>query len=370
MIRVLHLLDALERGGRETLVSDFSRSASRHGIDAAVVSMGSGELQTSFQLLGDRYASLTRRFPIDPVILLRLRKVVKDRNIQIIHAHQAVEGLHAYFACKGLQDVKVVLSFHGHTSSQKNELALRYLVPRMNANIAVSAAFLAKLREKAQYYRDHTFYVVYNGVDLRKLTGTSGSVRAELGLRPNESLVGMVSNFVPGKDPVTVCRAMAILHDRKPDLHFVFVGARSPASPAIFQRCHDLCSSLGLTNNVHFLGKRGDIDKVLSSLDAFVFSSTDDSFGIAPVEAMIAGVPVVLSDIPTLREICLDGEHGFLFKVGDPEELALKMCYVIEHNVDCKKAALDTSRWARRIYSIDKHISECKQIYEKLICAT
>ena len=99
-MRVLYLLDSLNRGGAEMMALDVCRNARRNGLDLTLVTMGGGELENDFFSSGVDYVRLRRRFPVDLGLVNELRKVIADRRISVVHCHQAVEALHAYLATR------------------------------------------------------------------------------------------------------------------------------------------------------------------------------------------------------------------------------------------------------------------------------
>jgi glycosyltransferase involved in cell wall biosynthesis len=128
----------------------------------------------------------------------------------------------------------------------------------------------------------------------------------------------------------------------------------------------DFCRRAGLEGGVHFLGKRDDIPAVLASLDVFVLSSRADTFGVAAVEAMMAGVPSVLSDIGPLREVSNDGECAALFRTGDAEDLARVLIELANGAEGRARLASRAREWATRQFSIEAHIESLMQLYSRL----
>ncbi len=109
-MKVLHLFDTINRGGAEILALDVCRNAADFDIDLTFVTMQSGELEAEFRASDVKFIRLKRRLPIDFGAILKLRKIIKNNAIQIVHAHQGVDGLHLYLATVGLP-VKRVLTF-------------------------------------------------------------------------------------------------------------------------------------------------------------------------------------------------------------------------------------------------------------------
>ncbi len=366
-MKVLHILDSLNRGGTETLALDVCRNARAHGLDLMLAATGGGALEAEFQRSGVEFIRLQRRRPVDLRLAVQLRKLIKARGIDVVHSHQAVEALHAYLATRGTQ-TKCVLSFHLCAADTKNARALKFLAPRMAANVAVSQDLRNCLRTDAGLDTSRNFHVIYNGVDADRLRPTGGDLRAELNLTKRELLLGMVGNFYADgrKDQLTVCRALPVLFAAAPHAHFVFAGAPAQTAPQLFDECVNLCRAQGISDRVHFIGQRADIPAVLHALDLFVFSSRMDSFGVAVVEAMMTGVPAVVSDIGALCEVTADGAHALLFRTGDVADLA--RCLLELANDPARRAGLGTQgqRWAVEQFSIAAHIAQLRELYSAI----
>jgi glycosyltransferase involved in cell wall biosynthesis len=378
-MRVLHLLDSLGRGGAETLCLDVCRNARANKLDLTFAATGGGELEDDFRRSGADFVRLTRTHPLDLKLSGQLRRLILEREIEVVHCHQAVEALHAYLATRGSKRdskrdgsgrrVKRVLSFHLCTADAKNRLALKFLAPRMDACVAVSRELLSCLEAEGKFATGRNFRVVYNGVDASRLEAASGGgLRAELKLTKGELLFGMVGNFYADgrKDQLTVCRALPEVFARVPQAHFVFAGGRTDDASRIYEECVNFCREQGIAARVHFLGQRADVACVLRALDVFVFSSRKDSFGVAVVEAMLAGVPAVVSNIGALLEVTDGGGYASVFRTGDAPDLAHKLVALAGDRERRRELAAQARLWARREFGIETHIENLLKLYNSL----
>ena len=344
-MKVLHILDSLNRGGTEMLVLALRRRASRLGIADRVEFTG---------FLPDEQA--TRYYTN--------ARAVYFAPIDEDYGYGAVEALHAYLATRST-DVRQVLSFHLCAADAKNRRALKFLTPRMDANIAVSRDLLDCLRTNAGLDTSRNFHVIYNGVDATRLKIAGGNLRAELGLAQNDLLLGMVGNFYADgrKDQLTVCRALPQLFAAVPAAHFVFVGAPGTDAPQAFDECVRVCREQGIAERVRFIGQRADIPDILRALDLFVFSSRADSFGVAVVEALLSGVPAVVSDIKALREVTADGRYAALFRTGDADDLARQLIELVHDPERRAELGARGRAWALRQFGIAAHIARLRELY-------
>lgn len=366
-MRVMHILDSLNRGGAEMLALDLCRNARSNNLDLTFVATGGGDLEADFRNSGVTFQRLERRLPVDLKLARRIGRIISEREIDVVHTHQAVDALHAYLATRGGR-VKRVMTLHLCTSDAKNKVALNLLVPRMDANVAVSHELLKCLKHEGGFNTSHRFHVVHNGVDHRRLEPTSANLRAELGLNDGALVLGMIGNFYPDgrKDQLTICRALPRVFAEVPAACFLFIGGSFPAAPQLLEECVELCRRLGISERVHFLGKRSDIADLLSSLDVYVHSSVNESLGIAVVEAMLTGLPVVVSDIGALLEVTGEGEYALTFRTGDASELADKLIELCHDEQRRSVLAGQGKVWATSHFSIEAHIASLLKLYNQI----
>jgi glycosyltransferase involved in cell wall biosynthesis len=368
MVKALHLLDTLERGGAETIALDVCRNAARFDIELTFVATRPGPLEEDFRTSGADFIRLHRRLPIDPQVILKLRKIIKDKQIQVVHGYQPVEGLHLYLATLGLP-VRRVLSFQGGMrGSWKNTQAARFLISRMDANIAVSRGILNHHKEIDGFDTSRNFHIIFNGADPARIRPSGHSLKKELGLDESARLIGMVGNFYvdPRKDQQTVCRALPHVFAEAGDVHCIFAGAPEPGAEYKLQQCIDLCRAEGIETRVHFLGARSDIPDVLAALDIFVFSSLHEGLPLAVTEAMLAGVPLVVSDIEPLMEVSDNGNVAEVFPVGNAEVLAEKILKLLGNDRLREGMRKSAFEFAQDNFSIDAHMKALKKLYERL----
>lgn len=368
-MKVLHLLDSVNRGGAETIALDVCRNAGKYGIDLTVAVSGSGTLEDDFRRSGADFIRLKRKLPVDPFLVLKLRRIIKKRRIGIVQGYQAVEALHLYLATIGLP-VKRVFSLQGFIPGRKNRLAARFLIPRMDANIAVSRGLEKWLKEEFDLRETENFRLIYNCTDPQRLKPGGRSVKAELGLGENARLIGMVANFTPDqtKDQLTVCRAAPEVLAHFEEAHFVFAGRIAEGGgEAKIGECREFCVREGIAGRVHFLGARDDVPDILASLDVFVFSSLYEGLPIAVTEAMLAGVPLVLSDIEPLLEVSDGGNCAEIFPVKNAGALSGKIIKLLEDEDLRKDLAARAHRFAAENFSIEAHIRKLKKLYRTLL---
>lgn len=367
-MKVLHLLDSVNRGGAETIALDVCRNAARFGIELTVVVTQTGSLAAEFENSGAEFIKLNRRFPIDPFLITNLRKIIKEREIKIVQGYQAVESLHLQLATAGL-NVKRVMSLQGFIPGKKNRIAANYLIPKLDANILVSRGLESYLTNDLGVRNTDNFHLIYNGTDPKRLKPSNKSIKNELGLAKDTTLLGMVANFMPDetKDQITVCRALPEVFQNFENAHFIFAGRIAKGAESKFELCKEFCAKNKIDRQVHFLGARDDVPDILSELDIFVFSSLYEGLPLAVTEAMLAGVPIIVSDIEPLLEVSDNGKFAEVFPIKNDKVLGEKIVKLLgnkSHRIDLASRG---RIFANEKFTIDAHLRELTKLYESLL---
>ncbi len=366
-MNVLSLFDTVNRGGAEILALDVCRNARAAKINLTFVTTQGGELETDFRSSGAKFFRLKRRFPVDLNVVRELRRIIKKQEIEIVHAQQAVDGLHLFLATRGL-NVKQVLSFQGFVSDAKNRRTLHFLIPRVDANVYVSRGLQKWLKETDKLDVERNAHVVYNGTDAKRLQPTGKNLKKEINLSDDAQLFGMIGNFYrdPRKDQITLCRALPAVFARIENAHCVFAGKIEEGAEEKFQECVDFCRRKGIAERVHFLGGRSDVPDILANLELFVFSSLQEGLPLAVTEAMLAKVPLIVSDIEPLLEASANGEYAEIFPVRDADVLSEKIINLMSDKQARTDLAVRAFDFAMENFTVEAHLKNLKRLYESL----
>lgn len=364
-MKVAFLLGSLNRGGLETLLLDVCRSLKEEDFEAIGVYRKGGVLEEQFMQSGVEFNKIaTTKNPLSYV--LRLRKLIKAKNIDIIHAQQPIDALYGYLASIGL-NTKLMLTLHGFNFSAKDRL-LKFILKKTDENIYVSNY------QKDFYIQEFGLNttkqsVVYNGIDFAKFSieHTEETLRKELNIGDDKLLLGTVGNFNEVRDQMTICRFLKMLKAENIDFHFVFVGKRVESSPKRFDDCVEFCSENGIIDHVSFLGVRQDVPKILPQLDSFIYSTDHDTFGIALVEAIASGKPVFVNDWVVMREVTENGLTANIYKTKDEEDLFKKFIAFLQDKEKHLAKAEISAKHIKDKFSIENHIKSLKFRFSQIL---
>lgn len=362
-MKVAYLFGSLNRGGTETLMLDVCQSLRNEDFAAIGVYRKSGVLEEAFHLSKVPFTKISvGKNPIR--YLFNLRKFIKQNHVDILHAHQPIDALLGQLASLGLKK-KLVLSFHGFDFEQES-LLIKYIVKRTNKNVFVSNYqqnyFINKYRLDQKKQR-----IIHNGISLQKFEEKDSIPECLKDVGIDTIKMAMVGNFVVGREHLTVCKFLKLLNERNINYSFYFIGKKDENKPHFYDDCYHYCEENRLLNNVHFLGLRKDVPAFLKYIDAFIFSTEHDTFGIAVIEAMAVGLPVFVNDWGVMKEITENGKLATLYKTKDEFDLLEKFTLFLQDKASYKIKAQEAMQIVRQKYSIQNHIHNLKTLYTQLL---
>jgi glycosyltransferase involved in cell wall biosynthesis len=180
--------------------------------------------------------------------------------------------------------------------------------------IAVAQAHGEFLRSFEKFPADKV-RVIRNGIDcerFRPSVAARDQIRQELGLAKDTLLVGIVAALRSEKNHGLFVRMAADVRNRHPDAHWVIVGDGPQRKSIEF-----LVNELRMQDRIHFLGTRHDIPQIVASLDLFTLCSLNEASPVSVLESLACEIPVVATDVGSLRESIIHGETGLLVPPSD-----------------------------------------------------
>ena len=365
-MKILQVITSLEMGGAETLVVNLIPRLQAlgyivdlcvfNGIDTPLMQKLKRESpNTTIYTLG--------RGVYNPFYILKLSKIM--RRYDIIHTHNSSPQL--FVATANLFTYRKLVSTEHTTSNRKRSWKWyapieSWMYGQYEQIICISKVAETKLREymgggwldeKAPYYSKIS--TINNGVDVKAISDAVPDAEL-LSLKKDRKAILMVAGFRTAKDQDTVVKALDILDKEKFEVWFAGVGDRQ-------NDVKQLVVSLGITDNVRFLGLRTDIPNVLKAADFIVMSSHWEGLSLSNVEGMSAHKPFIASDVNGLREVT--ERYGILFPHEDAGTLAKEINCLADNDAYYKEVA---DRCYSRALEFD--ISKTVAGYEKVYIET
>ena len=177
---------------------------------------------------------------------------------------------------------------------------------------------------------------------------------------PHERIITHVSNLRPVKRVQDVIHIFDTVQKEIPS-KLLIVGEGPQKEPAEL-----LAESLGIAHKVVFLGNSNEVDKILCFSDLFLLPSEKESFGLAALEAMASGVPIISSNTGGLPEVNIEGQSGFLSPVGNIKEMAANAITILKDDttLDVFKA---NARKSSKRFDTKTIVPKYEALYEKVL---
>lgn len=352
------------------LALSLARAGDVAGLRFHFISGRGGDLENEFRATGKPFLIIPRRMSIDPVFIYRLFRYCRTNHISVIHCHQIPECLNAWIVAK-LLACKIFLTYHGYFYFSKNLFVKRaglFLAGRVNSNIFVSNTLRDYYFEK--YLTPETRWeTVYNGIfippehdyDTKKLRNTAG-------FTDDNIVLGMTGNFSPARNHFLICKVFSEIVKKHPSgsrLRLIFVGKKDREPSPLFTGVQDICSKACISEKVYFAGPVINAVKFVRNFDLFVYSTRRETFCLSVAEAISAGVPVIVNDLPVMKEITYNGKYGTLYKTDDEDDLFRVLSESIDNLSLLKRKSESLKAPAYEVFSVAGHIRRLEELYLK-----
>ena len=317
-MKILHLIDHLAIGGAQSIVVDLLEARGSE-IDAAVWSLSDRMLPLAAERLataGVAYKTLGFS-KFNPLALCRLRSLLAKTRPDVLHTHLQFSSTFGIAVGASLGQSGPLLVDHIHTDPIQaytfwQRLGCRMLAPRVGVHVAVSTS-LRDATNLAFGGRTRSIEVIPPGINLQIFHERHADPARVQYFRAGASLVvGTVGRLAEEKAFHVLLEATPRLLEGNPGTRLLIVGD-GPLSTALKQRA----KQLEINHAVAFVGYQSDVVSAYRAMDVFVMPSRREGFGIAIIEAMALGVPVIATKVMGTVDVVRDGETGLLVPYGD-----------------------------------------------------
>ena len=329
------LLDSLGVGGSERkTVAVANKLADRgHKVHLAFLNFNRDIRDTVDPSIPT--VDLQRTGKLDFAVVRRLEKYIRENDVGVVWSVNLYPMLYGYLSALlapgrvrviGSSNVSVFRNFY------ENAKMLVYwpLIHLVDAFVFGSERQMNEW-ERRYFIRTASRIFIHNGVDLSRFVPEAGierskSLRAQFGLSEDDIVIGNVAQFRVEKAHADLLRACNSLRDEGKNVKLLLVG-----DGVMLDEVKSQASSLGIGDAVVFAGLLEDVRNALSAMNIFALTSVAvETFSNAALEAMAAGLPLVLSDIGGASEMVVAGRNGYVYPPGDVPELVRRLRQVID----------------------------------------
>ncbi|WP_461790335.1 glycosyltransferase family 4 protein [Pedobacter sp.] len=303
----------------------------------------------------------------------KLKQIIKEGNYQLIHCHTPIPAALTRLAAKGARKVgtKVMYTAHGFHFYKGAPFsywatyypAEKYLSRFTDAIVTINNEDydVAKTKFKA----GQTFYIPGIGVDTKRFKPVDAIdkelIKSKLGLPKDSFVLFYAANFIHRKNHQFIIECLRDIKRQIPHLKVLFAG-----SGTLFPAMQELVNEMDLTDTVHFLGFRKDVNDLLAITDISISASRQEGLGLALAEAMINNVPVVATVDRGHKELITHGVNGFLFPQGSQLEFAQSVVKLYHDQVLAKEFSRRSAEHIKKFF-IENSLAEMDKIYNKFL---
>ena len=363
-----YIVHSLHPGGTEKLVVEMSLRFAEAFAVTVICLDEPGLWANGLRAKGIPVHCLWRQRGLDLAMPVRLANHFRRHHTQIVHAHQCTPWFYAALSRLLYSAPRLLLEEHGRffpeVMNPKRVLVNRLLVKRLTHRfVAVSEDVRGRLQQYEGLDAER-IDVIYNGVKAEPPLEPDAreALRSELGVEPGCFVVGTVGRFDPIKNLPMLVGSLARASKQVANLRGLLVGD----GPMLADIC-SLTEGNGLFDRIRMTGFRDDARRLIQCMDLFVLSSFSEGTSMALLEAMAAGVPVVVTDVGGNPEIVINGETGNVVPSGSVDALSGAILDSVNDAPKRRKFAAAARRRIEERFAFDRMIENYRRQYQTLL---
>lgn len=306
--------------------------------------------------------------PYELVLTSKLVDVVKYEKLDILHVHYAIPHASAAYMAKQILKsqgiyIPFITTLHGTdiTLLGKDESFEPVITFSINQSDAVTAVSESLREDTLKYFPvNREIKVIPNFIQLSDYAGGVNQALKVMYAPNGEFIITHISNFRKVKRIEDVLEIFLRLR-KEFKIKLLLVGD-GPERSHIEKKCRDC----GVCSDVVMLGKMKQTVDVLSISDLFLLTSETESFGLAALEALAAGVPVISTNTGGIPEVNQHGFSGFMSNVGDVTDMVKNAVYLLENPGTLEQFKLNAKKVAAN-FDIGKILPQYEQLYKEVL---
>jgi len=375
-MNIMHIVTGLNLGGLENLVADLVDKLNKKYINTFLCSLdrkGHPKLIQKIKKSGAELFFMNRKVlpgGVDYILPFSLSRQIKQRNISLVHTHNAAAHTYGLIAAR-LAGVPAVINtihgrqFHGGEKRHQKRRRIRNIILAKFTDkfIAVSQDMKNCL---IRYENVHPgkIDVIFNGVEINKKINNSNiqKIKKELGLNSSDLIIGIVARLAVVKGHRTLLKAFAYVSNTIANVKLLIIG-----DGPLTNELEKYALELKISKKVIFLGTRNDINDLLSLIDVFTLSSVHEGISLTLLEAMASKKPIVTTAVGGNVEVVRNNITGILVPPNNPKALADALSLLLLDKDKAKKMGESGYIRYKNEFTLDKMVYQYEHIYENLL---
>ena len=365
-INVVHLVEELTIGGLEKTLTTVVLNLNKNKYNVSVWCLREGGFFADKLVKeGIDVKILHISTSRNPLSIYKLYRLLKSHKFDLIHTHAYSAGTIGRISAF-LAGIPVIIS-HNHSIYDyynKYYHFVEWLLSLITDRVICISEVVNRFASETQRINAKKLITIHNGIDdvCHVTEKRSSDLKKELGLPINHSVICTIAHMEEHKGIKYLLESASLLLQLRNDISFLLVG-----EGALKEELKILCVDLKIEKNVIFAGERNDILEILSLIDIFVQPSLREGLGLAILEAMACGKPVIATNVGGIPEVVQDRVSGILVPIGDFKALYSAMIELLNNTEKMK----EMGNKGKRIFSENFHseimVDKIEELYISLI---
>jgi len=376
----LHFCTSDSWGGLELYACTLMSELKKAGTSVSAICKHGSKIEEFLKAHDIQYAHLPVHSPLSLNSVRFVRSLIDRHRIDCVHVHYHSDIWTASLSLRGDKERKLFLSVYMGVG-RKKDIWHRFIYRRLDGLFTSSPEFNRRLpqlypvsKEKIHLLPYGRLLGLYVADDAKRR-----AVRSQLGLSPQQFLVGSLGRIDPGKGVMEFMESFLYLEQHlQENVKYLIVGeptrrgnakpGESPYEPhceEYFRQLQKFVAEHNLNEKMHFAGFQEDVIGYLSAMDVFIFPSRDELYSLAMLDAMAMGLPIVAAGASGNLLQIRDGENGLLFKVADGRDLAEKLSTYLASQELRKKHGIAARRFVEENHDMKEIIARLLRFYQE-----
>jgi len=361
------------KGGSGVVASELGIGLSRRGCEVHFFSyelpfrLSTYESNFIFHEVDISQYPLFKYPPYTITLAAKLVDESLNHKFDIINAHYAIpHAAAAYLAAKAMGDnaPKIITTLHGTDITLIGQDRSFFSITKFTIEASDGLTVVSKYLEAKTYETfkiNKRIEVIPNFVDTERFNPEKAGCSRNFLANPDQKIIMHMSNYRPVKNATHVVEIFNIIQQQIP-AKLILVGDGPDTGNVM-----NLARELGLSERVVFLGNQDRVHQILPMADLFLLPSASESFGLAALEALSCGVPVVGSIVGGLPELISDDINGYLRPIGDIDGMAQKSIEILLDESLRNRLSVEGRKLALEKYKIDDIIDRYLKYYQAVL---
>jgi glycosyltransferase involved in cell wall biosynthesis len=366
-LKVLHVQKVAGMGGSEQHLLTLLPALRAAGVDVRMVvpaTAHASRFVEPLRALGVPTIAVAAGPDLNPVVVAALVREIRGFRPDLLHTHLIHADLHGQLAA-GITGVRRVSSVHSTPAFYRRDpyrTVARIAGHFTRVTVAISE-YVRRFVEAVQLTPAERIEVVPYGIDASRWPMSEREreqARVSLGLQGGDVAVGMAARLIPGKGHAFVLEAHAAAARRSPNLRLLIAGDGPLREPL----------ARTATDSVRFVGYLPEMRSFMNACDALAFPTEPvlgEGFGLAALEAMASGRPVLATRVGALPEVVDDGTTGVLVDSGAVDQLEAALIAIAEDDRLRRDLGARAQERARSLFSVEAMVDRTLAVYDRAL---